>query len=397
VQMWRERGDRYAARGRIDEALDCRRKAVESAPANRYLRVELARDLIVADRADEIQGDEIVWNALGRCLLTGTGERLAGAERAFRMALAQSPDMIDALLGLSECLARQQRLAEAQATRDLWFRRWIEEAESAELRRHQEAACRRQIPGIMFVAMMKSASEFIRENIIRALDVPEIILSIATVPRDRIAPSAVRQLVKGGAIARSHMSADNLPGLIANGVDRLILHVRDPRQVTVSWVHHMARISDAEFRWSALTYDPPVPAKFRDWAFPQQLDWAVRNYMPGQVQWLEDWMAAVRQGPRIPILVSKFEDSAQDQRLFFTKISDFFGVSEIHVPLLRSQSAVAMRNFRTGSTDEWRDVLTTQQINQFESRLEPLIRHFGWELGASVWCPGKAFALGNPT
>jgi hypothetical protein len=269
-------------------------------------------------------------------------------------------------------------LAEAQATRDVWFRRWIEDAQSADLRHRQEAACRRQIPAIVFVAMMKSASEFIRETVIRALDVPEVTLSIGTVPRDRIAPSAVRQLMKAGAIARSHMSADNLPGLIANGVDRLILHVRDPRQVTVSWVHHMARITDAEFLWSASTYDPPAPVEFRDWEFPQQLDWAVRCYMPGQIRWLEGWVAALDDNPTIPVMVSPFEDFVQDPSAFFRRILDFYGIPEIRLPNLDVQSATAMRNFRLGRVGEWRDVLTPKQIDSSKPRIEPLARRFGW-------------------
>jgi tetratricopeptide (TPR) repeat protein len=388
--MWRERADRFAAQGRLDDALNCRRKAAELAPGHKVLRVELVRELVLADRSDEIQDAESL-NALG-FLLAGAGERLADAEQAFRTAISHAPDSFEAYLGLSECLARRQQLAEALAARERWFRSWIEDAESDDLQRRQEAACRRHIPAIMFVAMMKSASEFIRENIIRALDVPEIGLSIGTVPRDKVMPCAVRQLVKGGAIARSHMSADNLPALIANGVERLILHVRDPRQVVVSWVYYMGQISDAVFRWSASAYDPPVPLEFRDWEFQKRLDWAVRNYLPGQLQWLEDWMSAINDGPPIPILESKFEDFVRDQRAFFGRISDFFGVAEIPVPSLRWQSAVAMRNFRTGRIDEWRDVLTTSQLAIFEARIEPLAKHFGWRPDAGAWWPGRTFA-----
>jgi hypothetical protein len=322
----------------------------------------------------------------------GSGEHLVDAEQAFRTAIAHSPDFFEAFLGLSECLARQHRLPEAQAARELWFRRWIEDAVSYDLRRRQEAACRRQIPAIMFVAMMKSASGFIHDNIMRALDVPEIGLSAGTVPRDKVMPSAVRQLVKGGAIASSHMSADNLPVLIANGVERLMLHFRDPRQVIVSWVHYMTGISDAEYRWSLSIFDPSVPLEFRDWGFQQRLDWAVRNYMPGQLQWLEDWMFAVYSGPPIPILVSKFEDFALDPRSFFDRISHFFGNSAIRECPLRWQSAAAMRNFRSGKLDEWRDVLTPSQISTFESRVEPLAKHFGWRLDPPVWGLGKTFA-----
>jgi tetratricopeptide (TPR) repeat protein len=106
AQMWRERGDRFAAHGRIEEAINCRRRAVALDPDNRYLRSELARELIHAGRGEEIS-DGAGWYVLGRTLFAGINERLMEAERAFRMALEHSRDLSDALLGLSECLARQ--------------------------------------------------------------------------------------------------------------------------------------------------------------------------------------------------------------------------------------------------------------------------------------------------
>jgi tetratricopeptide (TPR) repeat protein len=382
AQMWRERADDYAARGRADEAVNCRRKAVELAPAHRDLRIELGIDLArAAVRADTINDAE-GWTRLGYQLLNGSGGGFLSTERAFRTALAQAPDSFDEWLGVSECLARRKLLDEARVARDAWFQGWIADPQSADLRRRQDRARRRGVPGIMFVAMMKSASEFIRENLIRALDVPEISVSVGTVPWDEVAPSAVRQLAAGGAIARSHLSANNLAALAANGVDRLILQVRDPRQVIVSWVHHMRRISDLEFRWAALRYDPPLPAEFRQWGLRRQMDWAVHNYMPGQLRWLEDWASALDQGPPIPVLVSTFEDFAQDQRAFFRKLSDFLGVAEIRVPGSDRQSAAAMRNFRSGNIGEWRDVLTARQIKTFAARIEPLAQYFGWERDA---------------
>jgi hypothetical protein len=158
----------------------------------------------------------------------------------------------------------------------------------------------------------------------------------------------------------------------------MVLHVRDPRQVTVAWVHHMRRYNDAEFRYFAPKYNPPLPPEFRTWEVPQQVDWAAHNYMPGKLQWLEDWVTALDSHPPIPVMVTKFEDFVEDQRSFFCRISDFFDVCEIRVPSMDKQSAAALHNFRRGSVDEWRDVLTPKQIRSCESRLEPLVRRFGW-------------------
>jgi hypothetical protein len=236
----------------------------------------------------------------------------------------------------------------------------------------------------MLVAMLKSASEFIRENLMRALDAPEMYINIGTVPRDKAVPSAVRQLAEGGAVSRSHLSGDNLSALVANGIDRLILHVRDPRQVTISWTHMIRRLSSDEFRYAAYMYDPPLPEEFRNWELQRQLDWAVQNFLPGQLEWLEGWTAALDNGPAIPVTVSKFEEFRQDQDAFFRKISNFYGISEIHLPKLSEQSAAAMRNFRSGQVDEWRAVLRPEQISSFRSRFEPLAERFGWELETPV-------------
>ena len=378
VQIWRERGDEFSAQGKVEQAVRCRRRAVALDPANIQLRVELVRELVRAGRGAEAT-DAAAWHALADHLLTG--DDCIEAERAYRAVLALTPSAYDAFLGLAECLVRQQRLDEVATARDAWFRHWIAAAASDDLRRRQDDARRRGIPGIAFVAMMKSASEFIHDNLLRALEAPEILISIGTVPRDRLIDAAVRRLATGGAVSRSHISSDNLPALVANGVNRLVLHVRDPRQVTVSWTHHMRRLGRAEFRHGAATYDPPLPAAFRDWPLRRQLDWAVENYLPGQLQWLEDWAAALdRHRGAVSVLVSTFEEFRADQDAFFRRVADFFGLAEFQVPGLSDQSAAAMRNFRLGHVDEWRTVLSAEQLKAFRARFEPVAERFGWEV-----------------
>jgi tetratricopeptide (TPR) repeat protein len=115
ARMWCDRGDNFAAQGRLDEALDCRRRVVELVPANEHARMELVRALLLADRRDEIDQPLSAeqWSALGNWLLSGSGVGYIRAEHAFRMALAHSSDMLDASYGLYECLARRNLLGEA--------------------------------------------------------------------------------------------------------------------------------------------------------------------------------------------------------------------------------------------------------------------------------------------
>jgi O-methyltransferase len=69
VQQWRVRGGAFAAEGKIDEALHCRRQAVELEPANEQLRLELLRELVLAGRFDEAKSSDggllQLWRILG--------------------------------------------------------------------------------------------------------------------------------------------------------------------------------------------------------------------------------------------------------------------------------------------------------------------------------------------
>src|SRR5262249_52306787 len=69
VQQWRIRGGAFAAEGKIDEALHCRRQALELEPANEQLRLELLRELVLAGRFDEAKSTDggllQLWRILG--------------------------------------------------------------------------------------------------------------------------------------------------------------------------------------------------------------------------------------------------------------------------------------------------------------------------------------------
>jgi hypothetical protein len=66
---------------------------------------------------------------------------------------------------------------------------------------------------------------------------------------------------------RTHASGDNARTLADAGLDRMLLHVRDPRQVTISCVHMMQRITTQEFIYASHMYDPPIPETYRRWTF----------------------------------------------------------------------------------------------------------------------------------
>jgi tetratricopeptide (TPR) repeat protein len=332
----------------------------------------------VAQRSLEAQPGPEVAVLLGDCLLNSASTGYVAAEPAYRAAVTASS--ADAQRGLGECLARKREFDAARDVHDLWFQHWIESDQTAELRQRQAAAQARGLPPIAFVAMQKSASEYIRANLLEAFDLPEIPVSIGTIPVDRAVPSALRQLARGGALCRSHMSGDNARALADAGLDRLLLHVRDPRQVTVSWVLMMRRITEQEFVYSSAMYDPPVPDVYRSWAFEHQLAWGIENYLPGQLDWLQSWVDTLDGNLPLRICVTTFEQFRKDQAAFYRRVLEFFAAPVTDSEALNRRTAEAMRNFRRGSTSEWKDLFTAGQRRALEPRLAPLAKRFGWEL-----------------
>jgi hypothetical protein len=315
---------------------------------------------------------------LGDCLMNSAATGYREAEPAYRRAAEAGSAA--AQRGLGECFARSGKLNEARDAHEAWFQHWIKSSQSSDLRSRQDAARARGVPPIAMVAMQKSASEYIRANLLQALGLPEIAVGVGTVPRDRAVRPALRQLATGGALCRTHMSGDNAAAMAQAGIARMLLHVRDPRQVTVSWAHMMRRITDHEFIYAAGMYTPAVPDAYRDWSFEEQFAWAVENYLPGQLDWLEGWVRALDAGLPLRICITTFEQFRDDQDAFYRRVLEFFEAPLADAGVLQSRTAEAMRNFRSGRTSEWRRLFTSAQKSAIEARVAPLAERFGWAL-----------------
>jgi hypothetical protein len=156
------------------------------------------------------------------------------------------------------------------------------------------------------------------------------------------------------------------------------VHVRDPRQVMISWFHffpHVARELDPV---QALHHG--VPDDYFERSAERQLDWLIDNWLRWTIDWIEGWVQAEREPWfKTKLLFTTFEDMIADPKAFFDRILDFYGVERdlfVHPSKPEHQGD---RNFRLGEVDEWRRVLTPDQQKR-ASGLIPLslYRRFGW-------------------
>jgi Flp pilus assembly protein TadD len=304
--------------------------------------------------------------------------RPAEAERVCRRIVEPTRFLAQGWRTLGAAQAQLGRLEEA---RDAYERAAATEPLSADLMDAQKVACERGVPPIVLVAAQKSASEYIRDVLLRALDVRLCYPDLGTHPRNRLIPTAARQMARGGLLARLHLdgSPENLDALRHAGIERVFVHLRDPRQTTLSWVHHLNRIPQAQFDRFRNYYLPAVPAAFRGWQLAVQLQWATEHYFPAAAEVVRGWLAApATSGLRIEI--SCFERFAEDPAGYLRRMLEFYGCPDVRLDeALSAIDARARPNFRLGHKDEWRTVLTPAQQRFMNRLVEPdWTARMGW-------------------
>ena len=168
-------------------------------------------------------------------------------------------------------------------------------------------ARRRDIPGIILNTLPKSASVYILSKLSGGLKIPHRYIHIGRFPDNLIVPDLTKELARGGMIAQSHFPAKghNLVTLQRCGIDRIIVHVRDPRQAMLSWVHHVIKRRSRQHP-ELVGIDVLPPESYFSLPLTDLITWHIENYLPVQIKWIEDWLDAS-------------EDSMWNVKVRFTK------------------------------------------------------------------------------
>jgi hypothetical protein len=248
-------------------------------------------------------------------------------------------------------------------------------ARFAETRRRAVEAGR---PPILLNTVPKSASETIWNRLAAGLDMAQSHLSIGLFPDCCLVPYRMRTFLDGGVIAKEHIpaSAHNLRQLSQAGIDRMVLHVRDPRQATLSWVHFVR--DDVSMRLMAPIWRkvvPPAAVLAQDLA--ATIDWAIDVYLPRLVRFMTDWDAVGRDdGQELDVTFLSFERFRTDPEGYLGDVLDVHGIDRASFDAQAGGDDV---HYRKGELDEWRQVFTRQQARRaWDAIPRDLARRFGW-------------------
>lgn len=224
------------------------------------------------------------------------------------------------------------------------------------------------LPSMLIVPQAKSASTSVSAIFNSGFNLPSICYSLINLD---IIDSWMTDYARGGACYVTHLipSTKKVAQIKRAGIDRMIVHVRDPRQALVSIVHHLDRYPDQlpEFRGLA--------AEGR--TISEQAQKVIDLYH-NSISWISGWVDAERD---VEILFSTHEQFVRNRAAFVERYLDFYGAD---CRFFSYENALAQQagtdyHFRSGRTDEWRDVLEPALADQLSAMLpERLKSKFGW-------------------
>jgi len=297
---------------------------------------------------------------------------------SYREAVEQYPDATPPRAGYVNLLLAAGRVREAEQhaphlALDLNpYRHTV-----AEFNRRRHAAHDAGHPPICINTIPKSASESIWNRLADRLDMAQCHVSIGLFPNCTAVPFRVAELGAGGICTKEHLAptAFNVQTLVQSGVTRIVLHLRDPRQVALSWAHFV-RDDVSATPLGPLWRDTCPPASVLNGDFAGLLDWCVDHYLPLVVDFIRGWQAIdADPASGLSVLFTTFESFVADPEAYLSSVLSFYGLDAGDAAATASEDV----HLRSGRTEEWRSVLSSEQQRRARATIgADILDAFAW-------------------
>ena len=348
--------------GEIDEARAIYRRILDTAPDNAEAMVMLAS---IAYR----EGDDDAGKAL-----------LEQAINLTRAAHQRNPGRTATIASLTNLLLARGRIDEAEALiRDLDIPLKPVRASDEEFAARRESGIAQGLPTILISTMPKSASESIWNKLAEGLGLAQCYISLGLFPDCCLVPSRVAVARQGGITTKEHIGTTphNLATLTEAGIDRLVVHHRDPRQAALSWVHFAH--DDISQRLMAPLWRKIVPpAQVLHMDLGARIDWCLEAYMPLLIDYLRRWRE-VDADSNVPlsVLFMSFEMFRADPDRYFKEVLDFYGIPQAR---FAAEAEAEVVHLRKGQADEWLGIFTEAQRRRAWQLIPgDMAEAFGWQ------------------
>jgi hypothetical protein len=238
-----------------------------------------------------------------------------------------------------------------------------------------------ELPPVFIAALPKSGSIYIQRALRRSLQVTVGHIATSGLSGSSFRHSNLLRFRKGNVVSREHLQPRAfLVGLLAaQGVDRMVVHVRDPRAAIVSWARHMDRNLTRRGLWSvALSCERQMPSAYQDWEFDQRLRWQIENMLPAFVAWIEGWLELAATCPEMKFLITDYLEFARENRAFIEKLLTFYDIPFRADWIKMPERQVGKNNIRSdpGAAVSIPAELSALAISRTPAHLR---LRFGWE------------------
>lgn len=231
----------------------------------------------------------------------------------------------------------------------------------------------RKLPKPIFVVSMpQSGSAFVRSTLAISLGIRFDAADVGPLLRGFVDRRRLQECIRRDtSYFKSHVSADpyNIDALSQSGVTRVCVHLRDPRDSLLSWLHK----SNNQF----ILGDHPSMNELaasgyairRDWSTltrDYQQQWLVEHYFPELCLWSKKWLDTIRSGSDgMEYMLTSFELMSRTPKSYIESLSKFYSldlnVEEIRFPELKKGSFA--NNFRSGKSGGYKEELSDYQID----------------------------------
>lgn len=235
--------------------------------------------------------------------------------------------------------------------------------------RKYEAQSRNR-PNIPFFAFPKTGSSYVTNTLANALDIP---FGVTSIDSRTAVPAWSNFFADGPGVLHDHlwMNEENAQTLADGKFKRIIVHVRDPRQVIISTAHH-AKISPNSAQIFGDVNISEVSSLSPEEIIQHIIDRG--RFVGAFSRWFDSWLATK---DRFEIFVSRYELMNCDPQKFFKEILQFCDASESsHSDVEKflqqetNESKGRNFNFRSGDSEEWKHVLTDKQKDDIRKQME---------------------------
>lgn len=240
------------------------------------------------------------------------------------------------------------------------------------------------MPSILFNTMPKSGSIYVTNWLMAGLGVPQTKIAVCLFPDDLVIREKMDEFVAGNFVCQQHLPAKDINlRFIATRLKRMVVHVRDPRQATLSWVHHLDNfyvhreiVPACRLGLEAVT--PALPVDYFSRTLTAKIDYQIVVHFPALIDWASGWSEA--QGKYgLEILYTSYEEMVSSPQGMVSAILDHCGIPLSDFDWSATVDRTAATHFRKGEPDEWESVFTDRQKKECGALIPAnLSGQFGW-------------------